>query len=77
MHVVQNELSDLKVIAVSPDGAKVDEDLSVFGYEVAAEGEVAGGEVRHVEGAGAGVAEALVQRRHYEVQICLKKIKTK
>ena len=59
-------------MAVPPDGSKVDKDLSVLGDEDAAEREVAGGEVRHVEGSRAGVAEALVQRGHYEVEIGLR-----
>ena len=64
--------ADLKIVAVSPDGTKVDEDLSVLGDEEPAEHEVTGGEVRHVKRARPDMALALVQSSHYKVQICLK-----
>ena len=65
-------MSHLKVSAVPPDGAIVDKDLGALGDAVSAEGEVARGEVGHVEGAGQDVAVALLQHRHEVVKLLLK-----
>ena len=69
---LKDDWADLIIVAVSLDSTMVDEDLSVLGDEEAAEREVAGGEVRHIERARPDVALALSNSGHYVGQICLK-----